>query len=136
MDTTGILLITNDGDLAYRLTHPRYKVEKRYSVTVEGRVSDDTAASVASGVDLGDYVTSPCYIRILDRDVDSSTLEITLKEGKKRQIRRMFAESGHPVRKLGRTALAGLEFSDLEKGGIRSLTEAEEARLREMTGLK
>lgn len=135
MDTTGILLLTNDGDLAYRLTHPRFKIEKRYLVKVNGVIEDSTIEAVGRGVDLGDFVTMPCAIEVTARSESDSTLEIILKEGKKRQIRRMFAEAGHKVIELKRIALGDLEFSDLEEGGIRQLTEEEEARLREQTGL-
>lgn len=135
MNTTGLLLLTNDGDLAYRLTHPRYKIEKRYLVTIEGLVDDGVVESIGSGVDLEDFITMPCPVRVIERSGDSSTLEIRLKEGKKRQIRRMFAESGHKVLKLRRVALGDLEFSDLKAGDIRPLTDKEESRLRELTGL-
>ena len=135
MDTTGILLLTNDGDLAYRLTHPRYKIEKRYVVTVEGHIEDRTVEAVGSGIDLGDYVTRPCRVVVTGRSESTSTLEITLKEGKKRQIKRMFAETGHRVLELKRVALGDLEFRDLKEGDIRKLTEEEELRLREQTGL-
>lgn len=135
MDTTGLLLLTNDGDLAFRLTHPRYKIEKRYVVTVEGLIEDRTVESIGSGVDLGDYVTLPCAVKVIGRSDETSSLEICLKEGKKRQIKRMFAESGHKVLELKRVALGDLEFSDLEPGDIRPLTEKEQFRLRELTGL-
>ena len=135
MNTTGLLLLTNDGDLAYRLTHPRYKIEKRYVVAVEGLIEDRTVEAIRTGVDLGEFVTLPCTVKVIGRSEDSSKLEIRLKEGKKRQIRRMFAESGHRVLELRRVALGDLEFSDLEPGDIRPLTEKEEFRLRELTGL-
>ncbi len=135
MDTTGLLLLTNDGDLAYRLTHPRFKIEKRYFVTVRGLIEDRTVEAIETGVDLRDYVTIPCTVKVIGRSEDSSSLEIRLKEGKKRQIRRMFAESGHKVLELRRVALGDLEFSDLAPGDIRPLTEEEEFRLRELTGL-
>jgi len=134
-DTTGLLLLTNDGDLAYRLTHPRYKIEKRYLVSVEGLIDDRTVRSIASGVDLGSYVSRPCTVKVVKRSEESSTLEISLKEGKKRQIRRMFSESGHKVLSLRRVALGDLEFADLEQGDIRPLTDEEDIRLRELTGL-
>ncbi len=135
MNTTGLLLLTNDGDLAYRLTHPRYKIEKKYVVTVEGLIEDRTVEAIGAGVDLGDYVTMPCPVKVIERSENRSKLEIILKEGKKRQIRRMFAEAGHRVLELRRTALGDLEFSDIEPGDIRPLTKEEEFRLREMTGL-
>ena len=135
MNTTGLLLLTNDGDLAYRLTHPRYKIEKKYVVTVEGLIEDRTVEAIGAGVDLGDYVTMPCPVKVIERSENRSKLEIILKEGKKRQIRRMFAEAGHRVLELRRVALGDLEFSDIEPGDIRPLTKEEEFRLREMTGL-
>jgi pseudouridine synthase len=135
MNTTGLLLLTNDGDLAFRLTHPRYKIEKKYKVIVEGLIEDRTVERIGSGMDLGDYVTLPCKVRVIGRSKDSSSLEIWLKEGKKRQIRRMFAESGHRVLELTRIALGDLEFSDLERGDIRPLTEKEVSRLKRLTGL-
>jgi pseudouridine synthase len=135
MNTTGLLLLTNDGDLAYRLTHPRYKIDKKYVVTVEGLITDREIESIRSGIDLGDYMTMPCGVRLIGRSGNSSMVEIVLKEGKKRQIRRMFSNTGHKVLKLRRVALGNLEFSDLEEGEIRPLTEKEEARLRELTGL-
>jgi pseudouridine synthase len=135
LDTTGLLLLTNDGDLAYRLTHPKYKIEKKYEVTVDGEIEDASLDRLRSGIDLGDYVTQPCGVELLERTGGRSVLEMTLKEGKKRQIRRMLAETGHRVLTLHRTALGDLTFSDLGTGGIRRLTDEEETRLREMTGL-
>ncbi len=135
MDTTGILILTNDGDLAYRLTHPKHKIEKRYRVTVEGTVGDETAGKIASGVDIGGYITRPCAVRIIERGGGSTVLEVTLSEGKKRQIRRMFAAAGYKVVALARVALGGIEFDDLEPGGLRPLSEQEEKSIREMTEL-
>jgi len=135
MDTTGILLLTDDGVLAYRLTHPKHKVEKRYRVTVEGRVSDETAGKIASGVDLGGYVTRPCAVRVEKRGTDRSVLEVVLKEGRKRQIKRMFAAAGHRVLELERTGYGGLQFPDLGPGDLRRLTREEEDAIRKLTGL-
>ena len=134
-DTSGIILITNDGDLAYRLTHPKYKIVKVYEVPVSGRVSDGTALKISEGIDTGDYVTRPCLVAILGRDRASTHLEIRLKEGRKRQIRRMLAICGHKVIRLHRTALGDLGFEDLENGDMRPLSEEEEKRLRELSGL-
>lgn len=135
-DTSGIILITNDGDLSYRLTHPKYKIEKVYEVKVSGRVSEGTAEKISKGIDTGDYITKPCRVTILERDRVSSNLEIRLKEGRKRQIRRMLAICGHEVILLHRTALGDLDFDDLENGEIRTLSEEEENRLRELSGLE
>ncbi len=134
-DTSGMILITNDGDLSYRLTHPKYKIEKVYEVTVTGRVSDGTANKICNGIDTGDYVTRPCRMSIIERDRVSTNLVIRLKEGRKRQIRRMLAMCGHEVKRLHRTALGDLGFKDLKSGDIRPLSEEEENRLRELSGL-
>ncbi|MGD1048421.1 MAG: pseudouridine synthase [Candidatus Krumholzibacteriaceae bacterium] len=135
LDTSGLLILTNDGDLAYRLTHPRFKIEKTYRVTVEGRVTKETASRIAGGVDLGGYTTKPCTVAIVGRGEDSTTLEVRLMEGRKRQIRRMFARFGHRTVELRRTALGDLSFSDVAPGRMRALTEIEERRLRELAGL-
>jgi len=135
LDTSGVLILTNDGDLAYRLTHPRFKIEKTYRVTVEGRVTDETVSRIAGGVDLDGYTTKPCAVAVIVRGEDSTTLEVRLMEGRKRQIRRMFARFGHRTVELARTALGDLAFSDVAPGRIRALTNREERRLRELAGL-
>ena len=135
LDTSGLLILTNDGDLAYRLTHPRFKIEKTYRVTVEGRVTEETASRIASGVDLDGYMTKGCTVGVIARGEDSTTLEVRLMEGRKRQIRRMFARFGHRTVELTRTALGDLAFSDVAPGRMRPLTNREERRLRELAGL-
>jgi pseudouridine synthase len=135
LDTSGLLILTNDGDLAYRLTHPRFKIEKTYRVTVAGRVTKETVSRIASGVDLGELTTKPCTVAVIARGGDSTTLEVRLTEGKKRQIRRMFARFGHRTEELTRTALGDLAFSDVAPGRMRALTNREERRLRELAGL-
>ncbi len=135
LETSGIIIITNDGDLAYRLTHPRYKVEKTYRVIVRGEVSRDTVRRLAEGVDLDGFETQPCKVRIIGPRRGGTELEVRLKEGRKRQIRRMFKLFEHEVVELRRIAIGDLEFDDLETGGIRPLTREEEERLRELSGL-
>jgi 23S rRNA pseudouridine2605 synthase len=135
LDTSGILLLTNDGDLAYRLTHPRFKIEKTYRLTVEGSVGDDAIEAISSGVDLGGYRTKPCAVTLVARSSGRTTLEVRLTEGRKRQIRRMFAAFGHRTIELARTALGDLRFEDLAPGAMRLLSEREERRLRELAGL-
>ena len=135
LDTSGILIITNDGDLAYRLTHPRFKIEKTYRVTVEGELSDETASRIAKGIDLGDYTTRPCVVSILDRGTKRTTVAVRLMEGRKRQVRRMFAFFGHRTIELVRIALGDLAFEDVAPGAMRALSEGEERRLRELAGL-
>jgi pseudouridine synthase len=135
LDTSGILLLTNDGDFAYRLTHPRFKIEKTYRLTVEGSVKDETIEAIASGVDLGGYRTKPCTVKLIGRSRGKTTLEVRLMEGRKRQIRRMFAAFGHRTVELARTALGDLRFEDVAPGAMRLLTEGEERRLRALAGM-
>jgi 23S rRNA pseudouridine2605 synthase len=134
-DTSGIILITNDGDLAYRLTHPKYKIEKTYRVIVEGNVSPGTASKIAAGIKTKDFVTWPCTVEIENRSVGRTELTVKLKEGRKRQIRRMFMSFGHRVVALERIAIGDLRFVDVAPGEIRPLTKREEDRLRQLTGL-
>ncbi|MFO7915909.1 MAG: pseudouridine synthase [Candidatus Krumholzibacteriales bacterium] len=135
IDTTGILLLTNDGTLTNRLIHPRYHVDKTYTARVDGKVTEETAAELAAGVDIGGYVTSPCSVRVIRAGEKHSDVEIRIKEGKKRQIKRMFLSRGHSVIKLHRSSVAGLKFNDLEKGQIRPLKNEEEKHLRKKVGL-
>jgi len=135
LDTTGIILLTNDGYLAYRLTHPRYKVDKTYDVVVEGRISSTTVSRITRGIRQGDFITQPCEAEIAETYADRTRLRVVLHEGRKRQIKRMFALFGHKVIELKRIALGDLQFEDLDMGEIRPLTKKEERRLRELTGL-
>ena len=135
LDTSGIIFITNNGDLAYRLTHPRYKVEKTYRVVVGGRVGEETVRELEGGVDIGGFTTRPCTVAVIGTEKGTTELEVRLKEGRKRQIRRMFRLFGHEVMELRRIAVGDLAFDDLDTGGIRPLTEDEEKRLRELSGM-
>ncbi len=124
-DTTGALLLTNDGPLAHRLAHPRYGVEKVYDVEVEGRPDDMALRRLAEGVDLEDGRTAPARVRRLT----PSKIELTLHEGRKHQVKRMLAAVGHPVRRLHRGRYAGLELGELEPGAWRELEPSEVKRL-------
>jgi pseudouridine synthase len=135
LDSSGILILTNDGDLAYRLTHPGFKVEKTYLVTVEGEANESNASKIARGIRKSELTTLPCTVKILKRTSGTTMLEVKLKEGKKRQIRRMFDTIGYRVVKLHRRAFGDLEFKDLKTGEMRPLTAFEENRLRELTDL-
>jgi len=125
-DTTGALLLTNDGPLAHRLAHPRYGVEKVYEVEVEGRPSDAVLRALAEGVELEDGVTAPATVRCLA----PSRIELTLHEGRNRQVRRMCEAVGYPVRRLHRSRYAGLDLKGLGPGDWRELTGAEVDALR------
>ena len=127
-DTTGALLLTNDGALAHRLAHPRYKVEKVYVAEVEGDPSEEALARLRTGVDLDDGRSAPAKaIRLAP-----GRLELTLHEGRKHQVKRMCDAVGHPVRRLHRSRYAGLGVDDLAPGTWRELAPAEVARLREL----
>ena len=130
-DTTGVLLLTNDGPLAHRLAHPRYRVEKTYVADVEGEPADDVLRRLADGVELDDGATAPAKARRLG----PSRLELVLHEGRNRQVRRMLEAVGHPVAKLRRSRYAGLGPGRLRPGQWRDLTSAEVASLRRLVGL-
>jgi 23S rRNA pseudouridine2605 synthase len=130
-ETTGVLVLTNDGPLAHRLAHPRYRVEKTYVVDVEGEPNDDAVRRLAEGVDLEDGPTAPARVRRLG----PSRLELVLHEGRNRQVRRMLEAVGHPVTKLRRSRYAGLGPGRLRPGDWRDLTRTEVAGLRRQVGL-
>jgi len=125
VETTGALLLTNDGPLAHRLAHPRYGVEKVYVAEVDGRPDDQALRALAEGVELEDGMTAPATVRCLAPD----RVELTLHEGRNRQVRRMLEAVGHPVRRLHRSTYAGLTLAGLEPGAWRELTRAEVASL-------
>ncbi len=132
-NSEGLLLLTNDGDLANRIIHPRHKVPKKYLVKVKGRISDEDIWRLRKGVMLEDGMTLPAKVRRvrMPRSVNNSWIEITIREGKKRQIRRMLEKIGHPVLKLKRTAINGLKLSGLLPGQWRELSPEEVKRLKE-----
>ncbi len=130
-DTTGLLLLTNDGELAYRLTHPKFGVEKIYQVKVKGCVSREQIKGLASGIVLEGKKTFPCRIKPLKSDQQQSSLEVTLTEGRKRQIKKMFALAGHPVISIHRIKFAGLTLGNLKPGQRRELTAQEINKLKE-----
>jgi pseudouridine synthase len=125
-DTTGALLLTNDGPLAHRLMHPRYEVDKVYEAEVEGEPSDEALAQLAEGIELDDGRTAPARVRSLG----PSLVELTIHEGRKHQVKRMLQAVGHPVRRLHRSRYAGLTLDGLAPGEWRALTPGEVANLR------
>jgi 23S rRNA pseudouridine2605 synthase len=129
-DTTGVLLLTNDGRLAHRLGHPRYEVDKVYEAEVEGDPDTDALRQLANGVELEDGPTAPARARRLGR----GRIELTIHEGRKHQVKRMCEAVGHPVRCLHRSRYAGLGLESLEPGEWRALTRAEVERLRAQVG--
>ena len=125
-DTTGALLLTNDGPLAHRLAHPRYGVEKVYEAEVDGDPGPDALRRLDAGVDLDDGRTAPAKARLLA----PSTIELTLHEGRKHQVKRMCAAVGHPVRRLHRSRYAGLTLDGLQPAEWRELAREEIDRLK------
>jgi 23S rRNA pseudouridine2605 synthase len=125
-DTTGALLLTNDGPLAHKLAHPRYGVEKTYEVDVKGEPDDAALRALADGVELEDGRTAPARVRRLG----PSRIELTLHEGRKRQVKRMCDAVGHPVEQLHRSIYAGLTLEGLEPAEWRELEPSEVEALR------
>ena len=130
IDTEGLLLLTNDGDFALHLTHPRYTTDKHYEALVQGYPSTTTLAALRAGVaftedDGVQHKSAPAQVRILQRVGADTWLELTIHEGRKRQIRRMLAAVGYPVRRLLRVGVGSLTLGDLPTGRWRYLTESE-----------
>ncbi len=128
-DSEGLLLLTNDGDLTFRLTHPSTGFPKTYSVLVEGEAGPRVAKRLVGGVDLEDGPGSAASARVIDARPDRSLLEIVMTHGRKREIRRMCEALGYPVVRLVRTAIGPLRDQDLEPGQVRTLTLDEVRRL-------
>ena len=124
-DTTGAILLTNDGELAHRLAHPSHEVDKTYIAEVEGDPSAETIAQLAAGIELEDGMTAPAVVRRLA----PGRVELTIHEGRNRQVKRMLERVGHPVRRLHRANYAGLTLDRLEPGEWRELDAREVERL-------
>ncbi|MDK2984652.1 MAG: rRNA synthase [Clostridia bacterium] len=131
-DTEGLLLMTNDGKLVYRLTHPSHEVKKTYLATVKGHPSERALRRLRHGIKLEDGMTAPARVKLLKAYNNSSLLELIIHEGKNRQVRRMCEAVGHPVLKLKRTKVGFLTLDNLSKGEFRYLTNSEIKRLKEM----
>jgi 23S rRNA pseudouridine2605 synthase len=137
-ESRGLLLLTNDGDLTNQLTHPRYGVPKTYRATIDGHVQPQTVQELEKGVWMADsksgkgFKTGRSHIKIVRRGRDKSILEITIREGRNRQVRRMLARLGHKVRDLMRIRMGPLNLQGLAPGQVRSLTPREVRELREL----
>jgi 23S rRNA pseudouridine2605 synthase len=134
-DSSGLLLLTDDGELAYRLTHPRYGINKVYVATVEGRIGRDAVAALEGGVMLDDGPTAPAKVRVLDQGDTTSRLQVTIHEGRNRQVRRMCEAVGYRVIRLERIQFGNVRLGNLGVGRIVELTEAELRLLRKEVGL-
>ena len=130
-DSEGLLLLTNDGELAQRLTHPSHGVQKTYLAEVEGRPSDAALSALRDGITLDDGPTAPASVRVVARRDTSSAVEIGVHEGRNRQVRRMFDAIGHPVLRLVRTRIGPVNDRTLAPGAWRPLRAAEVRALYE-----
>ena len=133
-DTTGALVITNDGALAHRLSHPSFEIEKEYRVCVAPPVSMSDIGRLEKGIDIDGKVTSPCEIKFEKKYRFSAVYKVKLHEGRKRQIRLMFKAVGAKVTGLDRIKYAGLGLTRLKRGEFRALTQSEVDKLKGMTG--
>lgn len=124
-DTTGMLLLTNDGDLANKLAHPSHEIGKTYRAKVSGVLSPQKRNVLRKGVDIGGYITAPAKVRIIKQTEKSAIAEIEIHEGKNRQVRRMFKAVGCPVQELKRIAVGDLYLARLMEGHYRMLTRQE-----------
>ena len=124
-DTEGLLLLTNDGELANRLMHPKYEVSKTYLATVLGEAKPDLVKRLKEGIELDDGVAKADYVQIVDVHNGQSLIRVELHEGRKHIVRRMLKEAGFPVQRLVRTKLHTVQLGDMKPGGLRALNSSE-----------
>ncbi|MBM7854669.1 pseudouridine synthase [Desulfohalotomaculum tongense] len=135
-DSEGLLLLTNDGELTQALTHPKHQIAKTYKVRVEGVPTLDNLERLANGVKLEDGVTAPARVYLTHIKDGNALLEITIREGKNRQVRRMCEYIGHPVKRLVRTRIGPLELRNMSSGEVRELNNAQLRELFKAAGIK
>jgi len=134
-DTEGLMLLTNDGELAHRLAHPSFEVAKTYLAEVTGPVRNDLGRRLQAGIELDDGVAMADRFRVIDRSGNRALLEITLHEGRKHVVRRMLAAAGHPVTRLVRTDVGPIRLGSLKPGTSRELSTREIGELYASVGL-
>jgi 23S rRNA pseudouridine2605 synthase len=134
IDSRGLILLTNDGELANRLTHPRYEVEKTYLARVQGKPTEQALDELRAGIELEDGLTAPAKVTIVERDARTTTLELTIHEGRNRQVRRMCEAMGHRVIELERTRYGLLGLAGLKPGNSRELKDSEVEALKRLSG--
>ena len=125
MNTSGALILTNDGKAAYRLSHPKNEVFKTYHALVKGVLSKEKLWKLRNGIDIGGYVTKPARVTFLKENKNSTLLEISISEGKNRQVRKMCKAVGNPVQELHRVSIGEVKLGRLKEGTVRKLTKAE-----------
>lgn len=135
-DSEGLLLLTNDGELTQALTHPSHKVKKTYQVTVKGIPEMEQLKLMAKGLELEDGMTAPAEVRLVSIGEDRASLEISIHEGRNRQVRRMCEHIGHEVLRLRRIRIGSLSLEKLKSGEFRPLTLKEIREIRTLVGLK
>lgn len=124
-NTTGALIMTNDGELTYRVTHPKHELDKTYRALVKGVLSKEKLTKLRNGVDIGGFVTSRAKVQIIKASKGSTLVEISIHEGKNRQVRKMFAAVGNPVQSLERIAIGKIRLGHLKEGHYRKLSREE-----------
>jgi 23S rRNA pseudouridine2605 synthase len=134
-ETTGLLLFTTDGELSHRILHPRWKVPKTYTAAVDGVPDAADLRALRTGIALDDGITAPAQVKLLTRTRDSAEVEITITEGRKRQVRRMFSAVSHPVRVLRRLSFGPVELGHLREGTWRHLSAEEVGALQRAAGI-
>lgn len=134
-DTEGLLLLTNDGDFAQRMTHPSFEVSKTYLAEVAGSITDATLKRLRSGITLDDGPIRPDQVSLVQRGTERSLVKVVLHSGRNRIVRRMFDALGHPVRKLSRLAIGPVRLGNLRSGQTRELTREELGSLLDLVGL-
>lgn len=131
-DSSGLLLLTNDGDIYNKIIHPKKEIEKRYIATVKGTFSKEELEKFRSGVDIGGYITAPAKIKVIKESKSNSVVEITIHEGKNRQVRKMCSAFNHEVLNLKRIAIGKLSLDNLKEGQWRNLNEKEVSYLKSL----
>ena len=129
-DTSGLLLLTNDGEFTNLMIHPRYKIDKVYEAGVTGRITDQELQTLRQGVVLEDGITAPAQVSLINRNAKTSLIQLTIHEGRNRQVKRMCAAIGHPLIHLKRVGLGFLSLTDLGCGNYRHLHPREVERLK------
>jgi 23S rRNA pseudouridine2605 synthase len=133
--TEGLLILTDDGDLAHRVAHPSFELDKVYEVVASGVLSEASRERLESGIELDGRMTAPAAVRVLSCSRNTTIAEVTIHEGRKRQVRRMLEAVGHPVRRLKRTRVGPLTLGDLPSGRWRPMSAVELRALRASVGL-
>ena len=133
-DTEGLIILTNDGSLTYRITHPKHKIDKIYRALVRGEVNQKDVVSISRGIEIEDYVTAPGKLEIVKYSKGNSIIDITIHEGKNRQVRKMCLAMGHDVLRLKRIRIEKIGLGSLKAGEWRYLTDSEIKYLNELGG--